>query len=141
MSHMDYRAAMDHEHVCGGTPDDEPIGGVEPPYDEEPEADQIAGEGEAEPRVECARCGHRYDVPETYRFEATGRSACYDCVQDEIDEQSKHLESCKHTLLACAGYIGGVSVLDRAGIEATIREALAPLWDDGDGIRPKGTSQ
>jgi hypothetical protein len=32
---------------------------------------------------------------------------------------------CRHALLACLGFIGGVSVLDRAGIEATIKRALA----------------
>lgn len=43
---------------------------------------------------------------------------------ERVPQMEAALTEAKHAVLAAAGYIGGVSVLDRAGINATLRRAM-----------------
>jgi hypothetical protein len=51
----------------------------------------VMAEDDPEPRTECARCNHRFDLSEAFAFNQ--RSVCFDCAQDEIEAWLAAVES------------------------------------------------
>lgn len=47
--------------------------------------------------------------------------------EDKAERNRRAFAEAKHAILASAGFIGGISVLDRAGIEATLKRAYIAI--------------